>query len=101
MTEDHAERQHVTKNTHMEEDHVVGQHVTWNFNTENYANSRYVTRIITAEDHGDKHHMTDINAVLQQPGNSKSARELNLTDRQDHGMINIEELLNDWLGKAV
>ncbi len=29
-----------------------------------------------------------------------STGELNQTNRQDHGMIDIEELLNDWLGKA-
>ncbi len=47
------------------------------------------------EDHSDRHHVTDITVVQQQPGNLRPAEELNLTNRQDHGMINIKELLND------
>ena len=96
--EDYADGQHVTKKTHVEEDHVDGQHVTWNFNSEDHVDGRHVTESITVEDHGDGHHVTDITAVQQQPENLRSAGELN---RQDHRMINIEELLNDWLGKAV
>ncbi len=53
------------------------------------------------EDHGDRHYVTDITAVQQQPGNLRSTGELNLNDRQDYKMINIEELLNDWLREAV
>ena len=56
-----------------------------------------MTEDITAENH-DGHHVTDITAAQQQPGDPRPAGELN---RQDHGMINIEELLNDWLGEAV
>jgi len=57
-----------------------------------------VTGSITAEDHGDGHHMTDITAAQQQPRDPRPAGELN---RQNHGMIDIEELLNNWLGEAV
>ena len=57
--------------------------------------------IITAEDYDDRHHVTDTTAAQQQSGNLKPAGELNLTNRQDHRMINIEELFNDWLGEAV
>src|SRR6266540_6056179 len=68
ITEDHADGQHVTKNTHVEEDHVDGQHVTWNFNLKDHVDGRHVTENITAEDHSDGHHVTDITAVQQQPG---------------------------------
>src|SRR6266542_792555 len=85
VTEDHADGRHVTRNTHVEEDHIDRQ---------------YVTEDITTEDHGDEHHVTDTTAAQQQPGDPGPAGELN-TNRQDHGMIDIEELLNDWLGKAV
>ena len=99
VTEDHVDRRHVTEDTHMEEDHVVGQHVTWNFNSEDHVDSQHVTEnIITAEDHGDGHHITDITAAQQQSKDPGPAGELN---RQDHGMIDIEELLNDWLREAV
>ncbi len=57
-----------------------------------------MTGSITAEDHGDGHHMTDITAAQQQPRDPRPAGELN---RQNHGMIDIEELLNNWLGEAV
>src|SRR6266540_1348191 len=86
VTEDHADGRHVTENTHVEEDHVDRQHVTWN----------YIT-----EDHGDGHHVTDITAAQKQPEDLGPAGERNINNRQDHGMINIEELLNDWLGEAV
>ena len=76
----------------MEEDHVNGQHVIWNFNLEDYVDGWHVTGSITAEDHGDGHHVTDITAAQQQPENLGPAGELN---RQDHGMIDIEELFND------
>ena len=83
------------------EDYVDGQHVTWNFITKDHVDGQHVTGNITAEDHGDGHHVTYITAAQQQPENPETVGELNLTDRQDHGMINIEELLNDWLREAV
>ena len=64
---------------------------------ENYADRCYVTDI-TVEDHGDGHHVIDITAAQQQPGDLGPAGELN---RQDYGMIDIEELLNDWLREVV
>jgi len=39
--------------------------------------------------------------MQQQPEDSRLAGKLNQDNRQDYGMINIEELLNDWLGEAV
>ena len=75
--------------------------MTWNFNLEDHIDGRHVTESITAEDHGDRHHVTDITAAQQQPGNPGPVGELNQINRQDHEMIDIEELLNDWLGKAV
>ena len=53
------------------------------------------------EDHGDRHHVTDITAAQQQPRNLRPVGELNQTNREDHGMIDIEKLLNDWLREAV
>ncbi len=50
---------------------------------------------ITMEDYGDKHHVTDITAAQQQPENLGPVGKLNLTNRQDHEMIDIEKLLND------
>ena len=85
----------------MEEDHVDRQHVTWNFNLEDYVDSRHVTESITVEDHGDRHHVTDTTMAQQQLGDPEPAGKLNIYNRQDHGMINIEKLLNDWLRKAV
>ena len=99
--EDHADGWHVTKKTHVKEDHVDGQHVTWNFNSEDHVDSWHMTESITAKDHGDRHHVTDITAVQQQPGDPGPAGELNTNNRQDHGMIDIEELLNNWLEEAV
>ena len=101
VMEDHADGRHMTEETHVEEDHVDRQHVTWNFNSEDHVDSRHVTEDITAEDHGDRHHVTDITAAQQQPGDPGPAGELNSNNRQDHGMIDIEELLNDWLREAV
>ncbi len=60
-----------------------------------------MTGIITVEDHGDEYHITDIIAVQQQPRDLELTRELNNNNRQDHGMINIEKLLNNWLKEAV
>src|SRR6266542_277190 len=98
VTEDHADGRHVTRNTHVEEDHIDGQYVTYNL--EDHVDGRHVTKDITAEDHGDGHHVTDTTATQQQPGDPGLAGEPN-TNRQDHGMIDIEELLNDWLGEAM
>jgi len=39
--------------------------------------------------------------MQQQPGDLRPAGELNLTNRQDHGMIDIKELFNDWLREAM
>src|SRR6266540_5172061 len=101
VTEDHADERHVTKDTHVEEDHIDRQYVTWNYNSEDHVDGRHVTEDITAEDHDDRQHVTDITAAQQQPGDPGPAGELNINNRQDHGMIDIEELLNDWLGEAV
>ena len=60
-----------------------------------------MTDSITAENHSDKYYVTDITAAQQQPGDLGPSEELNPTNRQDHEMINIEKLLNDWLGEAV
>ena len=60
-----------------------------------------MTEDITAEDYGDRHHVTNITAAQQHPGDLRPAGELNTNNRQDHGMIDIEELLNDWLKKVV
>ena len=75
--------------------------MTWNFNSEDHINGQHVTEDITMEDHGDGHHVTNITAMQQQPGDLRPTRKLNQTNRQDHEMIDIEELLNDWLGEAV
>ncbi len=85
----------MTKNTHVKEDYVDEQHVTWDFNSEDHVDSRYVTESITMKDHGDSHHMTDITVTQQQPGDLRPTGELNQIDKQDHRMIDIEELLND------
>ncbi len=47
------------------------------------------------KDHGNRYHVTDITVIQQQPEDLGLIGELNLTDRQDHGMIDIEELLNN------
>ena len=60
-----------------------------------------MTENITVEDHSDRHHVTDITAKQQQFGDLRPAGELNQTNRQDHGMIDIEELLNNWLRESV
>ena len=60
-----------------------------------------MTEKITAEDHGDGHHVTDITAEQQQPEDLRPVEELNTNNRQDYGMIDIDELLNDWLEEAV
>ncbi len=54
-----------------------------------------MTGIIITEDHNDRHHVIDITVTQQQSRNLRPAGELNQIDRQDHGMIDIEELLND------
>ena len=75
--------------------------MTWNFNSEDHVDDQHVTGIITAEDYDDRYHVTDIIAVQQQLRNPGSTGELNQINRQDHGMIDIEELLNDWLEKVM
>ncbi len=85
----------MTENTYIEEDHINEQHVIWNFNSEDHVDRRYVTRIITAEDHDDRYHVTDTIVTQQQPEDLRPIGELNLTNRQNHRMIDIEELLND------
>ncbi len=40
-----------------------------------------MTRIITIENHSDRHHVTDIIAAQQQLENLKLARKLNVIDR--------------------
>ncbi len=75
--------------------------MTWNFNSEDYVDGRHVTEGITVEDYGDRHHVTEITATQQQPGDLGPAGEFYQTNRQDHGMIDIEELFNDWLEEAV
>ncbi len=40
-----------------------------------------MTGIITAEDHDDRHHVTDTTAVQQQLEDSRPAGELNITNR--------------------
>src|SRR6266542_1057920 len=97
VTKDHANRQYVTKNIHVEEDHVDGQHVIWNFNSEDHVDGQHVTEDITMEDYGDRHHVTNITAAQQQPEDPGPAGELNQINKQDHRLIDIEELLNDWL----
>src|SRR6266511_492000 len=69
--------------------------------TEDHADGRHVTENITAEDHDNRHHVTNITAAQQQPRDLEPAGEFNQNNRQDHGMIDIEELLNDWLREAV
>ena len=69
--------------------------MTWDFNSEDHVDSWHVTESITMKDHGDRHYVTDIIAAQQQPEDPGPAGELNQTNRQDHKMINIEELLND------
>ena len=101
VTEDHADGWHMTKNTYVEEDYVNRQYVTWNFNSEDHVDSWHVTENITAKDHDDRHHVTNTTAAQQQPRDLRSVGKLNSINRQDHGMIDIEELLNDWLRKAV
>jgi len=53
------------------------------------------------KDHGNRHYVINITAAQQQPRDLRPAGELNTINRQDHRIINIEELLNDWLGEAV
>ena len=60
--------------------------MTWNYNS---------------EDHSDRYYVTNSTAVQQQLEDLGLAGEHNINNRQDHGMINIEELLNNWLRKVV
>ncbi len=54
-----------------------------------------MTEIITTEDYDDRHHVINITAAQQQPGDLRPIRKLNLINRQDHGIIDIKELFND------
>ena len=45
--------------------------------------------------------MTNTTVAQQQPVDLRPTGKLNVTNRQDHGMIDIEELLNDWLREMV
>ena len=85
----------------MKEDHINEQHVTWNFNTEDHVDRWHVTGNIIIEDHNDECHVINIIIVQQQSKVSKFAGKLNIIKRQDHRIINIEKLINDWLGEAV
>ncbi len=60
-----------------------------------------MTENITIEDHGDRYHVTNITVAQQQPRDLGPIRELNQINRQDHGIIDIEELLNNWLREVV
>ena len=60
-----------------------------------------MTETITIKDHSDRHYVINTTAAQQQLGDPRPAGELNSTNRQDHRMIDIEELLNNWLRKAV
>ncbi len=54
-----------------------------------------MTGIITAEDYDEKCYIINITIAQQQSRNLELARKLNFNNRQDHGMIDIEELIND------
>ncbi len=60
-----------------------------------------MTENIIAKDHGDRYHVTNITVAQQQPEDLGPTEELNLINRQDHGMIDIKELLNNWLKETV
>ncbi len=60
-----------------------------------------MTGIITTKDYSNRHYITDITVTQQQPEDLEPIGELNQIDRQDHRMINIEKLLNDWLEKVI
>ncbi len=73
----------------------------WNFNLEDHVDSQHVTESITAKDHSNRHYVTNITVTQQQPRDLRPVGELNQINRLDYGMIDIEELLNDWLGEAM
>ncbi len=60
-----------------------------------------MTENITMKDHSDGHYVTSITAVQQQFEDLRPIREFNILVSQDHGMINIEDLINDWLREAI
>ena len=68
--------------------------MTEDITTEDHGDGHHVTDI-TVEDPGNRHHVIDITMTQQQPGDPRPAGELNQINRQDHRMIDIEELLND------
>ena len=60
-----------------------------------------MTENIITKNYGNRHHITDITVTQQQLENLRPTGKLNIIDKQDHEMINIEELLNDWLKEVV
>ncbi len=56
---------------------------------------------ITAEDHDGRYYVTNMTVMQQQLKDLEFAGKLIIMERQDHRMIDIEELINDWLGEAV
>ncbi len=54
-----------------------------------------------AENHNKEYYITDITVTQQQPRNLKSAEKLIIIERQNHEIINIEELINDQLRKVI
>ena len=56
---------------------------------------------IIIEDYSDRYHITDITAAQQQLEDLGFTGELNIIEGQDYEIINIEELINNWLKEAV
>jgi len=53
------------------------------------------------KNHNDRRHVIDITVVQQQPENLGPKGEFNIIERQDYRMINIDKLINDWLGEVM
>ncbi len=66
-----------------------------------YADGWYVTKSTTIKDHGKKCHITDETVMQQQLENSEPAGKFIILEGQDYEMINIKELINNWLEKAI
>ncbi len=60
-----------------------------------------MTESITVKNHNDRRHVIDITVVQQQPENLGPKGEFNIIERQDYRMINIDKLINDWLGEVM
>ncbi len=60
-----------------------------------------MTENIIAEDHDKGCHVIDIIVAQQQSRDLELAGEFNIIERQDYGMIDIKELINNWLKKVV